>query len=167
MISLGVIQLLYAQESVPVLLASGDKPSFSYTECYNTIEDKKLRHCHRCDFRFMTQKDTLYFSVTTTKNTDLKAKPTSNTITYTVALSDILYEQTLTELPPGLRTRIKSMEGEKDYYYEFMLYSKGILKDNEGSKYVTKNINLAVGTKYDVEKFLTYLEELNEKESGE
>jgi hypothetical protein len=150
-----------AAQNTPSLLKGGaEKPSFTYTECFNNLKGKD-RYCNRYDYTFYIKERELFIIETKTSHSDQPKKSTSYNIEYRVKIDDIAINQSL----DGLKTsnevyRIKNMEGSEQRFYKFHLFSRfteGIKTTENGKPVGKERITLYADSFTDARAFLEYL----------
>lgn len=143
------------------LLKGGEKPSFSYTECFNKLPSKKDRYCNQYDYTFYIKDQTLYIIETKTTEVDRPKKASSRCTEYKIAIKDIDINRSINELKYSNETsRIKNMEGSVQNFFRFTIYSQTVdgIKTMEYGKVVgLETVTVYCDSYSDAKDFLNYL----------
>lgn len=156
-----VVTLQAKAQNKPALLQGGsEKPSFTYTECFNKLTGKD-RYCNRYDYTFYIKERVLFIVETKTTRSDQPKKADSWSKEYVVKIDDIAINLSLDDLKSSNEvSSIKNMEGATQYFYKFYLQSKfteGIKTTEFGKPVGKESITLYANSFTDARAFLEYL----------
>ncbi|MDZ4846919.1 MAG: hypothetical protein SH857_15390 [Chitinophagales bacterium] len=120
------VYISVAAQKVPVLLQGGEaKPAFTKMECLNKLPKEKDCYCNQYNYTYYIKDYTLQYIVSTTSKVDQLKNAVTRQQEYKVKLDEIDVLRSLDNLKTSdERFSIKNMEGSRQHYYQFEIFSK-------------------------------------------
>lgn len=148
-------------QKIPALLKGGEKPSFSYMECLHNLPNKKDRYCNQYNYTLYIKDQKLYIIESKINEVDRPKKAYTRDSEYSINIDEIDINKSLDKLDVLKETySIKDMEGNKDAFYKFTLYStssEGIRTMEYGKEVGYEKLELSCDSHSDAKEFLQYL----------